>query len=186
MRINYVSLPLAQQEGIPSDLPDPNDPEEPPTDSGSEHELVAFDQQTFEKLLQRECKLWQRKLRLQDWNVQVILCRLNEMPNKDCVASIHPVMERKDAKMMLLSPTDLPLLSAAFLNNEEVNYGLTIVHELLHLHLYAFTQKLTEAETVAEEQAVNAISRSIVDAHSHKIKPLRSSAMVEPPVGHYL
>ena len=87
--------------------------------------------------------------------------------------------------MLLLSPMDTPLLAQHFLSEEEMNYSLTIVHELLHLHLAPFTQRLNETEQVAEEQAVNAISRSLVQAYSKQhrgpVPPAASST-----VGHYL
>jgi hypothetical protein len=145
-----------------------------------------FNAAEFEVLLQRECKLWQKKLRLQDWNVKVSLCRLHEMPDRDCLGFIAPVLDRKDAHMSLLSPLDVMLLPNQFIGGEEINYGLTLVHELLHLHTWPFAQGLTEQETIAEEQAINAISRALVQSHAEHMKPL--TAHVTPPktAGHYL
>lgn len=183
MRIRFPLAQLEQEEQLALEgFGNTNDPREEP--NPQEVELTAFDHATFEKLLQHECRMWQVKLRLQDWNVKVILCRLHEMPNRDCIGTILPIMERKDAKMLVLSPTDLPLLEAGFMNDEEANYGLTIVHELLHLHLYPFTQKLTDQETVAEEQAVNALSRCLVTAFSMH-KPIMARAKSTDP-GNYL
>jgi hypothetical protein len=153
--------------------------------SASESNVPEFDADMFEKLLQHECQRWQHKLRLQDWNVKVVLCRLNEMSDREALAEIFPSVERKDAVMRILMPADVELLSAHYLNNEEINYGLTIVHELIHLHLWPFCQNQTAEELVAEEQAVNALSRCIVGAYASKIKPLLPSGSVKP-VGHYL
>jgi hypothetical protein len=184
MRLNCESLPLDEEvQSLEDHLT--QSVQASPSTSASESEQVPFDPAIFEKLLQHECRLWQHKLRLQDWNVKVVLCRLNEMPDNDAIGYIKPVLERKDAYMLLLSPMDTPLLAAKFLNDEEVNYGLTIVHELLHLHLWPFTQRLNEAETVAEEQAINALSRCIVSAYSSKIKPLVSPSTTAS-TGHYL
>lgn len=158
----------------------PIDPTAPPTPE----EPHVFDPEVFEKLLQKECKMWQHKLRLQDWTVKVTLCRLNEMPDRDCIGFIQPQLDRKDAVMLLLSPMDVPLLPHPYLNDEEMNYGLTIVHELLHLHTFPFTRKLDEHETIAEEQAINAISRAIVTAYTPKVKPVGMPGT--PHVGHYL
>lgn len=153
--------------------------------SASESNAPDFDPEIFEKLLQHECHRWQQKLRLQDWNVKVRLCRLNEMPEQDCLASITPTLERKDALMKVLTPMDVQLIDGYLQNDEGINYGLTLVHELLHLHLWPFTQNQTATELVAEEQAVNALSRCIVAAYAHKIKPLTPAA-VAPVVGHYI
>ena len=182
-------LPLTSEEQLlpVESLPPNHDEVEShlsPSDSVSE-DTTAFDPDIFEKLLQHECHRWQAKLRLQDWNVHVTLCRLNEMPGKDALAAIFPSIERKDALMRVLSPLDVPLVAEHFQCNEEINYGLTLVHELLHLHFWGFTQNQTDVELVAEEQAVNALSRCIVSAYAHKIKPLTSSSKVSS-VGHYL
>jgi hypothetical protein len=188
MRTNFVSFPLAQLEVQEHDLEplnDSNHPAELDEDLGSGPDHVIFDPAIFEKLLQQECKLWQKKLRLQDWNIHVSVCRLNEMPDQDCIGFIKPEIERKDAKMLILSPMDSPLVSDNFINHEEINYALTIVHELLHLHLFPFTQRLNEQETVAEEQAVNALSRCIVAAYAAKIKPLTVPTSLLAP-GNYL
>lgn len=158
---------------------------ESPSPSASESDTSPFDPDIFEKLLQHECVRWQHKLRLQDWNVKVVLCRINEMSDREALAEIFPALERKDAVMRVLMPADIELLQAHYLNNEEVNYGLTIVHELIHLHLWPFAQNQTDAQLIAEEQAVNALSRCIVGAYAHKIKPLVPSSSVKS-AGHYL
>lgn len=179
-------LPLTSAE-VPvlaeSLAPAPNDLES--HEASASESSPEFDPDIFEKLLQNECIRWQHKLRLQDWNVRVTLCRLNEMSDREALAEIFPSLERKDAHMRILSPMDIQLLNAQFLNNEEINYGLTIVHELIHLHLWPFAQNQTEAQLIAEEQAVNALSRCIVSAHAHKIKPLTTPAATQSP-GHYI
>lgn len=160
--------------------------EDAPSPSGlASDPLVAFDPEAFEKLLQAECKLWQRKLRLQDWNVQVRLVRLNEMPDQDAIGAISQAIERKDAQMTLLSPLDMPLMASYFMHSEEMNYSLTIVHELLHLHMAPFTAGATETELVAEEQAINAISQCIFNAYAkHHKGPV--PPVVATTTGHYL
>lgn len=180
-------LPLTSEEA-PALVESPVVPvceQESQSPSASESDEPSFDPEIFEKLLQHECHRWQQKLRLQDWNVKVVLCRLNEMPDRDCLAAITPTMERKDALMKVLTPLDVQLIDGYLQNEEGVNYGLTIVHELIHLHLWPFCQNQTPTELVAEEQAVNALSRCIVAAYSGKIKPLTPAA-VAPIVGHYL
>lgn len=175
---------------INKDSPQAEKPENPspspesasPSDSESEH--IPFDASVFEHMLQTECRLWQKKLRLQDWNVKVHLCRLHEMPDREAIGAIIPIPERKDAQMYLLSPMDTPLLAQHFIAAEEMNYALTIVHELLHLHLAPFTQHLSDAEQVQEEVAINAISRCLVNAYAKQHKPL--TPPVTAPVGHYL
>jgi hypothetical protein len=159
--------------------------DETTTNERTPQEQVAYDHALFESMLRKECRAWQRKLRLLDWNVVVHLVRLNEMPDQDAIGAIFPHIERKDARMFLLSPMDVPLLAAGFIHNEEINYSLTIVHELLHLHMAPFTKTQDAAGIEHEEIAVNAISRCIVSAYSKLDKPIVPPIKAES-AGHYL
>ena len=134
-------------------------------------------------LLQKLCERWQKRLRLADWHVVVKLCRLNEM-GRDCVGCIFVYNESKDAVMMVLSPLDLPLVSEHF-SQEERNYDLTIVHELLHLHFAPFQEDDTTPKGVAQEQAINCISQALVSAYSKKpVAPVTPTGT--PTIGHYM
>lgn len=137
------------------------------------------------ELLQKECELWQKKLRLQDWNVEVKVCRLHEMPTQSALAVVESYEERKDAVMHLLAPIDIPLVQDKFLGSEAANYDISIVHELLHLHLLPLSDYDDERSRVAEEQIVNALSRAFVLAHVNRVKvPVPPAAT--PSHGHYL
>ncbi len=162
-----------------------------PTDNEAEPP-VLLDLEKVEEMLQAECLLWQQRLRLQDWNVHVKLCRLNEISGGDAIANITHYEERKDAVMKLLAPMDIPLVKDEFLGCEASNYDLSIVHELLHLHLLPLSDYNNPAKRVAEEQAINAISRCLVEAITLKqpetplIKPVEVPAMTPVIAGHYL
>lgn len=131
----------------------------PPLVSASD---AAFDPVVFEQLVQATCERWQRQLYLRDWNVRVKVVRQADMPSPDAIGYIFSVLERKDAQLFLLSPLDVHTLADRFYDHEESNYTLTIVHELLHLHFAPVTQRANEIEQIAEEQAINAISRCLV------------------------
>lgn len=152
----------------------------------NEAATTLFDPVAFQALLQRECRLWQRKLGLSDWTVRVSLVRLSDMPDADAIGAIMPMLERKDAHMLLLSPMDIPLLAGHFLSEKDVHYDMTIVHELLHLHLAPVVPAPTDEQVVAEEQAINAITRCIVNAHLKLKKPVSAPAHTPGTVGHYL
>lgn len=137
-------------------------------------------------LLQKECELWQKKLRLQDWNIEVQLCRMNELP-EDSIACVTHYEERKDAVIKLLAPIDIPLVKEHFLGNEAANYDISLVHELLHLHLIPLSDYRDNAKRLAEEQIVNTLSRALVDAYHQKVEIPIPVAAVEPQSsGHYL
>lgn len=135
-------------------------------------------------MLQTECKLWQKRLRLQDWNIEVKVKRFTEMPS-EALAAIQSFEERKDAFMYLLAPIDIELVQDRFLGNEAANYSMSIVHELLHLQLLPLSEYDDERKRIAEEQIVNTLSRVLVESYSSKVQTL------VPPTtphstGHYL
>ena len=123
-------------------------------------------------LLQEECKRWQAKLRLQDWNVTVVLCRLNEMPkNPKCggdsdVGCTMIYESSKDAIIYLLAPIDFPGMIAEPLMNDRTNYDITLVHELMHLHFQPFEEPDESPKGIMQEQVINVLSRAIVEAHT--------------------
>lgn len=139
----------------------------------------------FLSLLQHETEEWQKKLRLQDWNVQVEVCRANDMP-REALASIEHFEERKDAKLYLLAPCDVPLVENHFLRGEAANYDISIVHELLHLHLIPLSEYDNPVKRVAEEQVVNALSRALVAAYASTVKPIIPPVTATQPAGHYM
>lgn len=148
----------------------------------AEQELC--DEAQFLDLLKAEVKTWQRRLRLRDWTIEVCIRRYSDMPD-DAIATIETFDERKDARISVLAPCDLPLLKDRFFGSEASNYSLSIVHELLHLHLLPLSSYEDQSRRIAEEQAINAISRALIAAYTPTAKP------VVPPTqahdaGHYM
>ena len=103
---------------------------------------------------------WQKVLRLQDWIVDVSIKRQSKMFTEDSQGSVHIVIDRKEAHIQLLDPEDYP-------NTWPQDHELTLVHELLHLHLEPLrvVANLDRASTwqVAEEQAICSISSGLVN-----------------------
>ncbi len=126
-----------------------------------------------EKLFTQQMRLWQSRLRLQDWGVSLQVCRLSEMPSPDCVGSVAVYEERKEAHISVLAPQDLPLLEGKHLVVEDFNYAVTIVHELLHLHFAPFQESDETPKGVAQEQAINCISAALVRAYNPDMVPSR-------------
>lgn len=166
------------------------EPKSPPKESEESPASLTSDTGVdFEVLLQQECRRWQKRLYLRDWTVRVVLKRAYEMTNSDTLATIIQYPESKDAVMEVLSPLDLPPPGHPQFDEEEQNYGLSIVHELIHLHFSAFDMPKTEWNELQEEQAVNALSRALV-ALAHRPKaslPPRAAEKTETrEAGHYL
>jgi hypothetical protein len=147
-----------------------------------------MDDDSFAKELQLQLAYWQKVLYLQDWTVDLRISRQWEMLDAGTLAECHWFLERKDAIIRVLAPADLGGLADKFLNDEECDYDISLVHELLHLHFAAF---YTEKDEIAHEQVINAISRGLVKIwrENEQNSPVIANIVVKPPSevgGHYL
>lgn len=120
-----------------------------------------MDDEVFVQELRKQLVFWQKVLYLQDWTIDIRIVRQWEMGDQLTLAQCEWFIQRKDAIIRVLAPSDLPGVSHRFLNDEECDYDISVVHELLHLHFAPFHKAEDE---VAHEQAINSISRGIVKA----------------------
>jgi len=111
-----------------------------------------------EDQLQEKCAEWQKILRLQDWIVSVSIVRERDIGLENTMGTINPTLEKRMAKIRILDPVDYP---SGLMEPQDME--LTLVHELLHLHLWPFTETLEGPLHVAEEQSIEAISRGLVE-----------------------
>lgn len=118
-----------------------------------------MDHEAFEKELHKQLAYWQRILYLQDWTVELRVARQWEMADSKTLAQCDWYLQRKDAIIRVLHPDDLAGVSQLFLQGEETDYDISIVHELLHLH---FAPIHRDGDETFHEQAINAISRGMV------------------------
>lgn len=117
---------------------------------------------TFREEIENQLEFWQDILSLRDWQIEVRISRQWNMDDHLTLAQCTPFLGRKDAIIKVLDPRDLDGLRDRFLNSEERDYDVSIVHELLHLHFAPFQTEDGSHLDLAEEQAVNAISRGLV------------------------
>ena len=142
--------------------------------------------ESLEELLYERCEYWKKVLRLQDWNVDIEVRRKHEMADPHCIGCIRIFDEGKDAKIHLLSPVDLVTVEEAFIDHEELNYDITLVHELLHLHFQPFAEDDSTYKGICQEQAINILSRALVAAHHAKAKLVLKEPVEKKEHGHYL
>lgn len=117
---------------------------------------------TFSNLEEAKDRLayWQKSLNLQQWNVNLLICRGNgldipEGTQGECFWTI----KRLEATIKLLDPIDFPKTSRHFPQDHEV----TLVHELLHLHAAPFDSFKTDGpEDVQVEQMVQSLAKALV------------------------
>jgi hypothetical protein len=117
-----------------------------------------------EEKLREKCAEWQKILRLQDWIINVRICREWDMLSSDCNAEIEIVLPKRMATIRVLDPVDYPDNLS-----EDQDMELSLVHELLHIHFWPFTERLDGLHQVAEEQAIEAISRGLVELYRGEV-----------------
>ena len=113
--------------------------------------------------LKESIAYWQGVLRLQDWNVRLLVVRRHDMCVKGAIGCSDCATDHKDANIEVCAPEDLYTYNARF-NGEELDYEITLVHELLHLHFAPFmADEVQDAHSnTAQELAINTLARSLV------------------------
>ena len=111
---------------------------------------------TAEKFVSDTLRIWQGRLNLKDWNIQVHLVRPSALEPKT-LGNIHWDMNTRDATIGVLSAYDYTLPLPEMLDDME----FTIVHELVHLQLASLPRN--DASRGNEEHAVNQISRALLN-----------------------
>jgi hypothetical protein len=103
---------------------------------------------------------WQKRLHLQDWNIDVALARAAELKPKT-LGNIHWDTDKKTAIIHVLDPADYTLSFEAMLKDME----FTVVHELIHLELSPVLAPLQRSDENRrdEEHAVNHMAQALLD-----------------------
>ena len=111
----------------------------------TEHELQAL------------CAEWQKRLRLQDWDVKVQLARRWAMePGNQAECEWN--LRKRIAVIRVLDSVDWNSDTPWPQDQEQ-----SLVHELLHLHFAPFRAEPETPQDVAQEQAIDAIARALVE-----------------------
>jgi hypothetical protein len=109
--------------------------------------------------------VWQKKLNLSDWKIEVLIVRTTELKPKT-LGNIHWDGEKKTAVIRVLDPADYKLPLHAMLDDME----FTVVHELIHLELSPVLAPLqrNDANRMEEEHAVNHMAQALLDLERRK------------------
>jgi hypothetical protein len=108
-----------------------------------------------ESFAQERLWVWQKRLNLQDWNIDVVMSRTSELKPKT-LGNIHWDADKKSAVIRVLDPADYKLSFKDMLADME----FTVVHELIHLELSSLPR--SEASRRDEEHAVNQIADALL------------------------
>ena len=123
--------------------------------------------------VQAICRIWQARLRLQDWDIHCQLVRGFRLT--EAIAEVETSDTKRTAWIRVMNPADY---HPDFLLPYDPERS--VVHELLHIVLRPIAQ---EAETLAEEQVVHLLSGTLVSLYRSRpdLAPLASPALVNPP-----
>lgn len=108
-----------------------------------------------QSFLNQKLSLWQKRLKLQDWNISVRLSPVANLRPKT-LGNINWDRKAKSAVISVMSPDDYKLSGSAMLDDME----MTVVHELVHLHLSGLPRN--EDTKKVEEQAVNMLAEALI------------------------
>ena len=109
-----------------------------------------------EEQTQEWLKVWQKRLRLEDWKIEVKIVRIWEL-EQGTLGHIDWSTPHHTAVIKVLNPADYELPAEKIAGDME----LSIVHELVHLHLSVLP--LNKSSRVAEEQVVSMIADALVN-----------------------
>jgi len=139
LSLGSADLSLAQQL--------PNEP------TARERTLLA-ESYTAERLW-----LWQKRLKLQDWNIAVVMSRAGELKPKT-LGNIHWDLDKKTATIRVLDPADYRLPFKEMLKDME----FTVVHELIHLNFAPVVSEFSrsDANRREEEHSVNDMADALL------------------------
>ncbi len=109
---------------------------------------IVSEQQTQDWL-----HLWQKRLHLEDWKIDVKIVRIWDLEQ----------VPHRTATIKVLNPSDYELPK----DKIPADMELSIVHELVHLHLSVLP--LNKATRGAEEQVVTMLADALVDLEHHPV-----------------
>jgi hypothetical protein len=112
---------------------------------------------TIEELRER-CTLWQKRLRLQDWDVIVEFERQVSLSKPHRCAENEYMWSLKRSKISLIDPVD----AAAPGWFRPIDPELSLVHELLHLHFAPFEEEAGSDKQADQELAIEMIAEALV------------------------
>ena len=110
--------------------------------------------------LRRRLPLWQKRLKLQDWDITLEMSHPSDL-RRGSLGNVHWDAEKKTAMIRVLDASDYQTPFSATLKDME----FTVVHELTHLELSSLTRnfKSRSEESVSEEErAVNCLSDAMM------------------------
>lgn len=133
-------------------------PQTPPEPSPPERERLA------ERRLNERLAVWQQRLQLQDWKVDLIMSHRSDL-RPGTLGNIHWDIDSKSARIRVLNPNEY---QAPFISTFQ-DMEFTVVHELIHLELASLPRN--DASRTDEEYAVNHMADALLALDRQQRRP---------------
>lgn len=118
-----------------------------------------------QRKLERLCRLWQKRLRLQDWKIKTLVLIA---PDEELSLDVEDETDLHGRTTH--APSEMEVDQMCVRNDQFAER--TLVHELLHLRLAPFSGilrehpwKLNREDKAAQEQAINLLADSFLQAY---------------------
>ena len=110
--------------------------------------------------LEERLAYWQKQLRLQDWDVEIRMVRRFEAGDHEgSMAYVEVYLPKRHARINFIEPRDVDPEGWPVESMER-----SLVHELLHLHMWPFNPEDDTPAYTAMEQAVHALAGALVES----------------------
>jgi hypothetical protein len=116
---------------------------------------ACTDGPVLSEVLSHKLAIWQRRLKLDDWKISIVMSRLSELKPRT-LGNINWDAPKRTAVIRVLDAADYRLACPAMLDDME----FTVVHELIHLELSSLPR--SQASRSEEEHAVNRIAGALL------------------------
>ena len=126
--------------------------------------------------LQILCWQWQEKLRLQDWDVAVVVARERDFENANCAAEVRIHEAKRRAILRILDPQDDE--PRDHWPHSDLDQERSIVHELLHVLFRPL--HIREKDETAEEQVIHSLSCLLVKLKREAEKSDGTTSVIYP------
>ena len=122
----------------------------------SRNRVTSMTPVVTEEQAQDWLRVWQKRLRLEDWKIEVRIVRIWEL-ERGTLGHIDWSTPQHTALIKVLSPADYELPP----DKIPADMELSVVHELVHLHLSVLP--LNKSSRMAEEQVVTMIADALMN-----------------------
>lgn len=110
--------------------------------------------------LQRELKVWQQRLRLQDWRIDLDIVRRSEIDG----SLGHTGFSRHEKIAWIRLADAIDLEDEPLANTDQLT---TLVHELIHLVFGHHSYDEDDPQYALEEHGVNCMAEALVGAYGN-------------------